>query len=327
MSVSFLLLSSWLMLPISITELSNFKGLSVNKPKQALVEYPILVNRYQNDTTKQVAMLHFYALSAASRARDWPAFLNILDEIFSEKLKVYFDEERLQILSKIGVAYRLNGQLEQAKKHYQCAFEFADNNIELAQLKVNQAIVFRLLEQPALAFQLLESVDIDKLSERVKAGYWVVRGNIKQSIGHFEEALESFERAHRLYLNVDNRSAEAGLTGNILSVALAANKLEVFSQYRAGFEAKASEYYPQLSDYLEWLDIIAYSYKAQSLNTANHAWLKKHVDIFVEQGFGDSIYAHLQRVGAAQLYPVGKTMKFSAYKLPEQLGKAWCEPL
>ncbi|KAF7764139.1 hypothetical protein PCIT_b0057 [Pseudoalteromonas citrea] len=327
MSVSFLVLSSWLMLPISIAELSDFKGLSVNNPKKALIEYPILVKRYHSYNTKQVAMLHYHALSAAARAKEWPVFLNILDEIFSEKLRVYFDQERLQILSKVGVAYRVNGQLEQAKKHYQCAFSSATNNIELAQLKVNQAIVFRLLDQPALAFQLLESVDIDKLSERVKAGYWVVRGNIKQSIGYFKEALVSFERAHKLYLNLDNRSAEVGVTGNILSVALAANELKIFEQYRQGLDSKAREYYPQLLAYLEWLDIMAYSYKAGSLNAVHQQWLKEHVVTFVELGFGDSMVAQLKHIEAEDLYPENKTVKFSAYKLPEKLGKPWCEQL
>jgi tetratricopeptide (TPR) repeat protein len=324
MLVTGLVLSSWFMLSISITELNSYKGLTVSNPKQALIEYALLANLHQNNNTKRMAMLHYHALSAAYRSRDWSVFQEILEKIFSVKSNTYSDEQRVQILSKIGVAYRKNGQFKQAKKHYQCAFEFVKSDVELAQLKVNQAIVFRLSKQPALAFQLLESIDADNLPARIKAGYFVVRGNIKQSIDNFEEALEIFKQAHQLYVNVNNKGAEVGITSSILTVALAAKKLEVYEQYREGFDSEIIEYYPKLQDYLTWLDIVAYSYKTQKLSALNRQWLEEHVVRFVELGFGDSIYAHLQNLDASELYPLDKIERFSEFKLPEQLGKSWC---
>lgn len=324
MTITSVALSTLLMLPISITELNDFKRLAVNNPKYALVEFPRLLMRYQGETSNRIALLYYSALTAASRADDWPMFLDIIEKMRAPALRAYSDGNKLQLLSSIGVAYRLNGQLEQAKIHYQCAFKFASNDIELAQLKVNQSIVYRLSYQPALAFQLIESVNSNQLSDKVKAGYSVVHGNIQQSIGNFQTALHSYEQAHELYTKMGDKVSKTGVTGNILGAALAVKNLTIFNRYRGDLDKAASIYYPRILDYLQWLDIIAYALESQTLSTEHQQWIENHVVKFVELGYEDVIKAHLLLIKARDLYPKGTSMKFKSYSLPEKLGKPWC---
>ena len=326
MSIS-LLLSSWLMLPLSITELSDFKRLTVNNPKQALVEFPALLTRHQDGSKKQIALLYYQALTAASRADNWPMFISLLRQMESPDLKEYIEEIKVRLLSTIGVSYRVNGQLEQAGKHYQCAFEFVSSDIELAQLKVNQAIVYRMLDQPAIAFQLIDSLESRQLSDKVKAGYYVVKGNIEQSLGRFDNALQHYIQAHKLYIKRDDRRSQAGVTGNILGAALAAKKFDLYLQYRHNFEDKVRSYYPQALEYIQWLDIVEQSLQLNRLTSAQRQWLKKHVVHFIAQGYEDVVKAHLTQLNAMDIYPKAEVKQFESFELPLALGKPWCTSL
>ncbi|BBN83734.1 hypothetical protein PA25_37190 [Pseudoalteromonas sp. A25] len=329
MFINAMLLSSLLMLPVSSVQIDELKKLSSSEPDKAVQRYSELLKQAQIDNTdKQVLTdLHFEGLLAALNASQWSTFVSIVKRLSSPELSIYVEPIKFNLVTRIGVAYRFNYQLEQARKHYTCALDLSASDIELATLKVNLAIVYRLSEQPAMAYQLINSIDQKQLSMRVKAGYFVVRGNILTSLGKFEEAVSSFEQARGFYGKLGNAISAAGVTLNILGASLSGNLLSTFSHYRQGYETLVDEQDMESLQYLQWLDLIAQAIKTKEVTLAQERWLAEHVKPLIKRGFGADVKAHLKVVDKAYLYPKQKPIRLGKTLLPESMAQPWCPTL
>ncbi|MBD1584699.1 hypothetical protein [Pseudoalteromonas sp. S16_S37] len=322
MSITALLLSSLLMLPVSAVQLDELKRLSSSEPDKALQLYSQLVEQVNTTTDKQTLVdLHYEGLLAALNSAQWPAFESIVKRLYDTELSSYVEPMKFTLLTRVGVAYRYNNQLEQARIHYTCALAQSASDLELALLKVNLAIVYKLSDQPAMAFQLINSIDEKQLSMKVKAGYLVVRGNILSSLGKFEDALSSFDQAREQYSLLGDQLSKVGVTFNILGAALAYKSLDKFADYRTGFEALLKE---QDSQYLYWLDVIAQSIKAQQVTAEHEKWLTEHIKPLLKRGYATDIKAHLEAINMQHLYPKQKPKRRGDKSLSEFLGAPWC---
>ncbi|MCF6437145.1 hypothetical protein [Pseudoalteromonas sp. MMG022] len=322
-----LFVSTLLMVPLTTAQLEDFTQLAGNDPKHALKLYPEYLAKLDEQHVEMQVALHLDALLAAMNAHSWPAFVTITQSLKEAQLQDILAGKRFKLLTRMGVAYRYNNQLEQAKRHYQCALGLANSDLELATLKVNLAIVFRLLEQPAMAFQLIDSIDSGQLTTRVKAGYSVIRGNILQSLHRFDNAVTSFELAHRLYIELNNQQSRIDVTRNILGAALASKQLEAYAKYRASYVDEIRQYSPKSQDYLTWLDIISNSMQTGSLTEQDEIFLRQQVNSLIELGYKEPVKAHLHNINAMHLYPNDVTGRKGAQALPENLGKPWCPSL
>ncbi|WP_158678285.1 hypothetical protein [Pseudoalteromonas sp. T1lg23B] len=318
------LVSTWLMMPVTVAQLENFTQLAANNPQQALELYPEYLAELDAQNIDMQVALRIEALLAAMNGRSWPAFVTITESLKAPEIQSVLEEKRFKLLTRIGVAYRYNNQLEQAKLHYQCALGLADSDLELATLKVNLAIVFRLLEQPAMAFQLIDSIDSEQLTMRVKAGYSVVRGNILQSLHRFDDALASFEQAHQLYIKMDNQQHRVSITRNILGAALASKQPQSYVKYRVTYQDEISQYSAKSRDYLTWMDIISDSRQKGVLSAKDEAFLQQHITPLAELGYKEALKEHLKSINALHLYPKQIAARKGEQALPDNLGKPWC---
>ncbi|NOU52213.1 tetratricopeptide repeat protein [Pseudoalteromonas sp. JBTF-M23] len=322
MSITALLLSSLLMLPVSAAQLDELKKLSSSEPDKALQLYSQMLEQANTSTNKQAIIdLHYTGLLAALNSAQWATFERIVKRLYDAELSSYLEPMKFTLLTRIGVAYRYNNQLEQARMHYTCALAQSASDIEHSLLKVNLAIVYKLSDQPAMAFQLINSIDEKQLSMKVKAGYLVVRGNILTSLGKFEDALSSFEQAREQYGLLDDQLSKVGVTFNILGAALAYKSLDKFADYRTGIEVLLKEHDSQ---YLYWLDVIAQSIKTQVVTAVHEKWLIEHINPLLERGYGTAMKAHLEIIDMIQLYPKQKPKRRGDKSLAEFLGAPWC---
>ncbi|OHU93481.1 hypothetical protein [Pseudoalteromonas byunsanensis] len=322
-SIAFLI-STWLMMPVTAAQLESFVQLAANNPQQALELYPKYVAKFDEQNIDIQAALHLEALLAAMNSRSWPTFVAITESLKAPEIQSVLAGKRFKLLTRIGVAYRYNNQLEQAKLHYQCALDLADSDLELATLKVNLAIVFRLLEQPAMAFQIIDSIDSELLSTPVKAGYSVIRGNILQSLYRFDDALASFELAHQLYIKLNNQQSRVSITRNILGAALASKQPGSYVKYRTTYADEISQYGSESRDYLTWMDTINNSMQKGELSAQDEEFLKQQVTPLTELGYKEALKEHLKRINAIHLYPKKVAARKGEQALPENIGKPWC---
>ncbi|CAH9053507.1 hypothetical protein PSECIP111854_01183 [Pseudoalteromonas sp. CIP111854] len=328
MSITALLLSSWLMSSVSTVQLSELQSLSTSEPEKALKLYEQLLKLAQKEADQEaVVTLYLEGVLAALNARDWSTFTTIVEQLYSADLSVFMGPVQFNLLTRIGVAYRYNNQLEQARIHYKCALRQSASDLELTLLKVNLAIVYRLSDQPAMAFQLISSIDEHQLSTKVKAGYSVVRGNTLAAMGEHVRALSYFEKAHLLYVKNKDRRAEVLIQLNIMSAALAQQSFDKFSKYRKGYELLLHQHGLKPPLFLQWLDLIEKVMKSGRMTLEDEKWVKNNVIELSEQGYGMGIKAHLTTIEAMHLYPTRPPSRQGENALPEFLGKPWCSAL
>ncbi|MDK2596154.1 hypothetical protein [Pseudoalteromonas obscura] len=304
------------------------KHLALNYPTQAIEYYKKNSEKLLQLNSAEALSIYSSLLAAASKVQDIELIEELAQHLSDERLVPYSQPYTFTVVNVIGVAYRLTGQLDDAIKTYKCALKHSQNNVEKMTAKVNLAIAYRMNNQPAISFQILQSVDEAILNGRRKAGLLVVKGNTAIVLGNSESAVEYFIAARRHYLADKHHRNATRVTVNLLGAALIERKVELYENYREKLRATSDTYLPDSDkQYLKWLDFMAKSVKSNMISEQAASYTTRHVDLLLKGGYENPVRKILKSLNAEFLIPQEPKKRPMNKKLQANLAKRWCQDL
>lgn len=203
------------------TESESIEYLSLNYPDKAIELYKR--NSAKLLTTHSEKTVSFYndVLVAASSVHDTVLIEELVGLLAHRRLDPFREPYLFAIINVLGVSYGTNLQYVEAIAAYKCALTLTDNKLEKTIAKVNLAIAYRMAEQPALSYQILQSIDESILSGRRIAGVLVVKGNTAMVLREVGAAIDHYTMARQYYIKTKHHRNAARVTVNLVGAALA----------------------------------------------------------------------------------------------------------
>ncbi|AOT11050.1 hypothetical protein [Pseudoalteromonas luteoviolacea] len=310
------------------SESERIKYLALNYPDQALNYFKENQKKLLEQNSEQTVSIYSSVLAAASSVGDIKLVEDIAKLLSDPRLVPYSRHFRFTIVNVIGVSYRFNGQFDDAVITYKCALKHARNNVEKMTSKVNLSIAYRMNKQPAISFQILQSIDEAILSGRRKAGLLVVTGNTAIVLDKPKEAISYFIAARQHYLKDLHHRNAARVTVNLLGAALIARRAEVYEKYRKKLTSAYEAYLPKSDQlYLQWLDLMHDSVKSNVVADKTLEYTKTHVVRLLKEGYTEPVRKLLQSLNAEFLMPEMHKKSLMNMALHSGLAKPWCQDL
>ncbi|MBQ4811565.1 hypothetical protein J8M20_09460 [Pseudoalteromonas luteoviolacea] len=306
----------------------NIKYLARNQPYEAIKEYEKIASKLLTQDSPETILIYKDVLISASSTQNMKLIEQMVDLLSAPRLEPYITPYLFVVTNAIGVAYRRNGQLDDAIATYKCTFKYAFNDIDKMTVKVNLAIAYRMMQQPAISFQLLQSIDEAILNGNRKAGLLVVKGNTAVVLGKAGDAVRYFSEARNYYLKVQHKRSAARVTVNLLGAALISRKLDIFDHYRSKLVKLPDDYLPESDlEYLAWLDLMHQSVIKNSMTADIISYTIQHVPKLIEYGYTEHVAQLLESLEAGDLVPKIAEVAPPEIKIKNELGSAWCQDL
>lgn len=322
---SLIAISSALITPEVLT---SFIELEKNNPQRALLDYKKKAKHITNEFTLDALQYHRIAIRAAIDTKDINTFLDILNTIKHDEFTPVTEKKALQIINDIGIIYRINNQLDDAIAHFQCAMTKTENANYIAALKSNIAAAYRIQNQPALGYSLLNSIEYIVLDKEIRAGIYITTGNFALHLNKTEDAIKHYQKALTLFKSQNKLRDETRLKFSIMTAALMAKDLSTFKQYRQGIEVKLQQFHIEQTDFINFLDM---AYTAIKLKDNTQLKTKEFAELLLRLFKNDDANENIRLLL--------QTMKLESLLTPEQqrqpkepileanLGAPWCEDL
>ncbi|KZN53268.1 hypothetical protein [Pseudoalteromonas luteoviolacea] len=300
--------------------------LTRNDPLAAISRYEEVAQTLLKQNNPDTILIYKNVLIAASNTQNIPLVEEMSKQLSSLRLAAYINPYLFSSVNAIGVSYRKNGQFEDAVTTYKCALKYAFNDIDKMIVKVNLSIAYRMMEQPAVSFQLLQSIDEAILDGNRKAGLLVVKGNTAVVLNKSSEAVDYYAQARKYYLKVEHNLSAARVTVNLLGAALISRKLDVFTKYRMTLnQFPENQLPPGEKQYLQWLDLMYKSVAKNNISLDTERYIKEQVPVLIEFGYKEHIVKLLQSLDAQSLVPEGGKRFLPTTKLKPGLASQWCQ--
>ncbi|AXR00254.1 hypothetical protein [Pseudoalteromonas piscicida] len=304
-------------------DLDAFESLVKNAPDEALKVYQYEIAR-QDLSVQDLYQLHYQAIKASASTFNNAIFIKALDTLKEPRFQALADEDKAKILTNIGVGYRRRNQNEQAIWHYRCAMNASVSSQHKSALKVNIAIAYTQLGQPAVGYNLLKSVDKGRLPNFMQAGLLTALGNVTFAKGEADEALNYFIKAATQYEKDENYRAVKQVSINSLGIYVLNSD---FSSYRKALAEIATE--PSLLDdnqhYLGWLRALVQQLEQGKQAVTVSTTMKAYSLGAAKTGYASMVNAHIDKFNLS----LPKVAPQIAVRdpLPVELGKIWCPKL
>ena len=245
---------------LGVTSLSNsvfltLEDLAKNDPKQAVQLYQQTLKR-EDLSLVQLYRLHYLAIRASAQVYDNKTLISAINELKKPQYSAQVSENKAKILSNIGVAYRLREQNKAAVTYYRCALELAEKRQYKSAIKINIAIAYTRMGQPAIGYNLLTGIEQQFLPDFMRAGLSTALGNAATAIGKIDQALQHYNRAIELYANSNNQRAIKLVSLNSAGLYLINRYLNAYEQAMATL-ADDEEINQTRANYLTWLREVA----------------------------------------------------------------------
>nr|AHX39812.1 hypothetical protein [Pseudoalteromonas luteoviolacea] len=200
-----------------------------------------------------------------------------------------------------------------------------DNKLEKMIAKVNLAIAYRMAEQPALSYQILQSIDESILSERRLAGVLVVKGNTAMALHDVEAAIAHYIMARKHYIKAKYRRNATRVTVNLLGAALADQQRTLFEKFRKTLDAKSESHLTDNeSAYLLWLDTLYGSVKYKKISPEVERITLNLAPKLLAGGYITPVKMILDRFDATHLISLEAQTKTNKARLKARLVDHWC---
>ncbi|TMN37285.1 hypothetical protein [Pseudoalteromonas sp. S2755] len=301
-------------------DLGAFESLVKNAPDDALKVYQIAIAR-EDLPVQDLYQLHYQAIRASASTFNNVILIEAIDSLKTPPFKALADEDRAKILTNIGVGYRRRNQNEQAIWHYRCAMNATASLQQKSALKVNIAIAYTRLEQPAIGYRLLKSVDREMLPSFMQAGLLTALGNATFALGEVDKALSYFIEAATHYAQDENYRAVKQVSINSLGIYVLHSD---FSSYHKVLADIASE--PSLIEdnqhYLGWLRELVQQLEQNKQGLTESTTMKAYSLGAANKGYAAMVNAHIDKFNLS--LPKVTSQLTVRDPLPVELGKAWC---
>ncbi|AOT11049.1 hypothetical protein [Pseudoalteromonas luteoviolacea] len=223
------------------------------------------------------------------------------------------------------MSYGTNLQYIEAIAAYKCALALTDNKLEKMIAKVNLAIAYRMAGQPALSYQILQSIDESILSGQRIAGVLVVKGNTAMVLRKVGAAVKYYTRARKYYINANHHRNAARVTVNLLGAVLADGQFAMFKQLRELLDVNAKNHLTDNeSAYLQWLDMISVSLMNKTISPEVGSNTLNLATKLVAGGYKAPVEMILEALGARHLIPLEVQTKSTKTRLRARLERHWC---
>lgn len=304
-------------------DLDAFESLVKNAPDEALKAYQNAIAR-DDLAAADLYQLHYLAIRASASTFNNAMFIKALDSLKAPAFKTLADEDSAKILTNISVGYRRRNQNEQAIWHYRCAMNASASFQHKSALKVNIAIAYTRLEQPAIGYNLLKSVDREMLPSFMQAGLLTALGNATFEMGEADEALSYYVDAATHYAKDENYRAVKQVSINGLGIYVLNSD---FSNYHKALAEIATE--PSLIEdnqhYLGWLRELVQQLEQNKQALTVSTTMKAYALGAANTGYASMVNAHIDKFNL--LLPKVTSQIIVRDPLPVELGKHWCPKL
>ncbi|KZN45736.1 hypothetical protein [Pseudoalteromonas luteoviolacea] len=310
------------------TESERVKYLALNYPAEAVSYYEQNAQKLLVQSSAQTVSIYSSVLAAASNTGNIKLVEELVSLLSDERLSPHSSGYQFTIINVIGVAYRLNRQFDDAIATYKCALKHAHNSMEKMTAKVNLSIAYRMDNQPAISFQILQSIDEAILSGRRKGGLLVVKGNTAVVLDKPKAAISYFIAARQHYLKDKHQRNASRVTVNLLGAALIARRSELYEKYRKKLTPTFEAYLPQSDQlYLKWLDLMHESVESNRIADHTLRYTKKHLSRLIKEGYEGPVHKLLKSLNAEFLMPEQSRRHLILTSLRVDLAKPWCQEL
>ena len=93
----------------------------------------------------------------------------------------------------------INNQLDDAIAHFLCAMTKTENTNYIAALKSNIVAAYRIQNQPALGYHLLNSIEYTVLDKSIRAGIYIITGNFALYLNKTKDVIKHYQKAFKLF--------------------------------------------------------------------------------------------------------------------------------
>ncbi|WPU31551.1 hypothetical protein SIO17_21265 [Pseudoalteromonas piscicida] len=304
-------------------DLDEFELLVKNSPGEALKVYQNAIAQ-EDLPVQDLYQLHYQAIRASASTFNNAIFIKALDTLKAPPFKIFADQDKAKILTNIGVGYRRRNQNEQAIWHYRCAMNASVSSQHKSALKVNIAIAYTRIGQPAVGYNLLKSVDQERLPNFMQAGLLTALGNATFAKGEADEALSYFINAATHYAKDDNYRAVKQVSINSLGIYVLNSD---FSSYHKALANIAAE--PSLiednQNYLGWLRELVQQLEQNKQAVTVSTTMKAYSLGAANAGYASMVNAHIDKFNLS--LPKVTSQIIVRDPLPVELGKTWCPKL
>lgn len=315
-------------LMLGVTSLSNsvfltLEDLAKNDPKQAVQLYHQALTR-SDLSVLQRYRLHHLALRASAQIYDNDTLITAINALKQPKYSAQVAENKAKILSNIGVAYRLREQNKQAVIYYRCALELTEKRQYKSAIKVNIAIAYTRMGQPAIGYNLLTGIEQEFLPDYMRAGLATALGNAATATGNIDKALQHFNRAIALYANSNNQRAIKLVSLNSAGLYLVNKDLNAYEQAIATI-ADDEEIHQTRANYLTWLREVA---KQLAKNPKRNTLVLNETMTATLQQVASETFAHIVNAHIAAFNIPTSPVKEQIPErdsLPLNLTPDWCQ--
>ncbi len=300
-------------------DLDAFESLVKNAPDDALKVYQNTITR-KDLSAQDLYQLHYQAIRASASTFNNVILIKAVDSLKTPPFKALADEDRAKILTNIGVGYRRRNQNEQAIWHYRCAMNATASLQYKSALKVNIAIAYTRLEQPAIGYSLLKSVDREMLPSFMQAGLLTALGNATFALSEVDKALSYFIEAATHYAQDENYRAVKQVSINSLGIYVLNSDFSNYHKVLADI-ALESSLVDDNQHYLGWLRELVYQLEQNQPVTVSTT-MKAYSLGAANAGYASMVNAHIDEFNLS--LPKVTSQLTIRDPLPVELGKAWC---
>ncbi|KID56131.1 hypothetical protein JF50_17740 [Pseudoalteromonas luteoviolacea] len=304
----------------------KIKDLSLNYPAKAIELYKQNATQYLLRSNEDTMSAYTSALIAASNAQNIDLIEEIIGLIADDRLAPFRESYLFTVINVIGVSYTMNMQYEQAIKTHKCALNYTNSHMEKMISKVNLAITYRMYNQPALSYQILQTVDEAILNGRRAAGVLVEKGNTAMVLGEFDAAIRAYKAARVQYINGGHHRNAMRVVVHLLGAALLDERYELFTASRKKLDPQSSNYLTENElIYLKWLDLIYPSIQDNQISEMVVTYTSDNFALFVEAGFQAPVESLLKKMKAQHIVSDDPSAANVVMKINDKLAHGWCD--
>ncbi|KZN29710.1 hypothetical protein [Pseudoalteromonas luteoviolacea] len=307
------------------SEPEKVKYLSLNYPHQAIQFYKRNAARLLTQSNEETVSIYSSVLVAASNLHDIALVTEVVQLLSDRRLSALRESYGFTITNAIGISYGMNEQYYDAIATYKCTLKHANNQLDKMIAKINLAIAYRMNDQPAQGFQILQSIEQAILTGRRKAGLLVVSGNLSIALGQIDSAITDYTEARRYYLKGDNYRNAARVSVNLLSAILLDRRTAMYDEYRAALNTHEEAYLTENElMFLKWLDLMYTSIKNNVISDEAVKYTLSNATYLVKGGYADSVNKLLKSLNSEHLMVVAEKPLTDRAVLREGLAEPWC---
>ncbi|AOT11047.1 hypothetical protein [Pseudoalteromonas luteoviolacea] len=310
----------------SESDSQKIKYLSLNYPVKAIELYKQNSTKYLLRSDEETMSVYASALIAASNVQDIDLIEEIIGLIADDRLTPYRQPYLFTVINVIGVSYGKNMQYVQAIKTHKCALNHTNSNLEKMISKVNLAITYRMNNQPAVSYQILQTVDEAILDSRRAAGVLAEKGNTAMVLGKFDLAMRAYKSARTQYLKGGHRRNAMRVIVHLLGAALLDEQFDLFNASRKTLNPQSRSYLTEHElIYLKWLDLVYLSIQNNQISELTVSYTLHNFTVFIEAGFQAPVERLLEKLKAQHVVSLEPHTTNGVAKINDKLAHGWCD--